>query len=79
MGKVIDLFGDELPKCVVCEKEADRLIFDVHVCDSHAVSVASFVMEANRAMKLGGMSWEAMRRVVDFVATKRLIARETPN
>ena len=79
MGKVIELFGDKLPPCVVCEMEADRLIFDVDVCDKHAVAVASFFMEAQRAMKLGGMDWAAMRRVVDFVAAKRDVAESEPS
>ena len=79
MGKVIELFGNGLPKCVVCDEEADRLVFDVRVCNRHAVAVSSFVMEAHRAMKLGGMSWEAMRKVVDFVATTRSAKREEPN
>ena len=79
MGKVIELFGDKLPNCVVCEQEADRLVFDVHVCDGHAVAVSSFIMEAHRAMKLGGMSWETMRKVVDFVATTRTAMKKEPN
>lgn len=79
MGKLIELFGDnQLPQCVVCEGESDRLIFGVNACDKHAVAIASFFMEANRAMKLGGMDWSAMRRIVDFVAAKRDAAENEP-
>ena len=79
MGKVIELFGDKLPHCIVCEQEADRLVFDVNVCNAHAVSVSSFIMESHRAMKLGGMSWETMRKVIDFVATTRMSMHQEPN
>jgi len=79
MGKVIELFGDKLHGCIVCEQEADRLVFDVHVCNQHATSVSSFIMEAHRAMQRGGMNWQTMRKVVDFVATTRAAMQNEPN
>jgi uncharacterized tellurite resistance protein B-like protein len=51
MGKVIELF-DDYPKCVVCELEADRLVFDVNVCHLHAVPVASFMLDINRHLSV---------------------------
>ena len=78
MGEVIELFGEKPPSCVVCDCEADRLTFGVEVCNAHAVAVSSFVLEAHRAMKLGGMNWATMRKVVDCVANRRLSMRQGP-
>tara|TARA_R110000765_G_scaffold231815_1_gene335185 strand:- start:2259 stop:2498 length:240 start_codon:yes stop_codon:yes gene_type:complete len=73
MGKVITLF-EKPPKCVVCQRDSERLVFTVDVCHDHAVSVASFMIETQRAMKNGQMDWAAICRVVEHVATVGLRA-----
>jgi len=73
MGKVITLF-EQPPKCVVCQRESERMVFTIDVCHEHAVSVASFMIETQRAMTIGQMDWAAIGRVVKHVATAGLRA-----
>jgi hypothetical protein len=71
MGKVISIF-DKTPLCVVCHTDSERLVFNANVCHRHAVAVATFMIETHRAMQIGDMDWDAIRRIVDNVAAHGL-------